>query len=540
MKAAIFALLLLSLAFAQSYDVAMVRANDSAITSMVYDNSSASYADNSIANPDAMLSICSQGGAPLLNQWVALAYADGLDGDYIPVQHAPVQVASVNASNCTIVPLEISSFLAWYPSIPYVFIAPAPGLAGATRWTLSTADWFVGAYGVSSSQVGSVVNVTVTGVADDQGHAIVPVVPYLVIGLVRPNSTTMDSAIASPGQTVSLTSDGGNYTIFVNGIGPAAPPPVPPVPSPSGPTPSLSLGYSRAPCPGESVTITSSSGDAEIRLMLTNPSEGEVGQQTAGSDGTATFSLSTNGTYEADASKAGYAPGTATFTFTTCAPPPPPANVTPPKTSPGPANQTFNCSSDANCLDNQKCVIPTGATVGSCMNLTGCGNAANHTFTPYQCGSDPVCPPCGYGQTCLDHICTSFDLRGPNSGFVGQNTNVQAVKDNSVCVACDIVITDPIGNKVSGKTNSTGDFSLQLVYTGIYDVSYLENGTVVRTLQIQALPSAATEQPPPRPATSIASVLGSLWPFALALVIIIAAVVYWRLRSGNRLKRKRF
>ncbi len=294
----------------------------------------------------------------------------------------------------------------------------------------------------------------------------------------------------------------------------------------------MSLSYSIAPCPANQVTITSSSGEgANIRLLLTSPYGGLVEQQTTGSDGTATFSLAANGTYEADASRSGYRPTSITFAFTTC--PAATANITPPITPVAPVNQTLNCTSDADCADNQLCNIPPGANMGNCQNITGCGKAANHVLVPYQCGSGSNCPQCGYGQMCMANICRSFDLTGPSSGFVGENTSVQAMKDNSVCMDCDIRITDPTGNVISGKTDSAGDFSLQLVYAGAYDVSYIENGTVVRTLQIEALPGAAPVQQPPHPSTTAGFNAGLvIWPLLLlVLVIIIAAIAYWMLRS---------
>jgi parallel beta-helix repeat protein len=344
--------------------------------------------------------------------------------------------------------------------------------------------------------------------------------------------------VASHAWNVTCTDIYGNtnssptYGFTVSAPAPQAPPP----PTPSGPSEqlsSLSLSSSIAPCPADAVTISASSGEgADIRLLLTSPYGGLVDEQATGSDGTATFSLSANGTYEADASSPGYRPASTTFTFTTC-PVAAPAVVVPTTAPVAPTNRIqSNCTSDLDCLDDQLCDIPPGAAMGSCRNITGCGMATNHTLIPYQCGA-PSCPPCGYGQICVANICRSYDLKGPASGFVGQNTSVQALKDNSVCVDCDIEITDPTGKTVNAKTDSAGDISLQLAYTGIYDVSYIENGTVVKSIEIQALPSAATEQPS-RPTISIGQALGSLWPFVLALVMIVAAMIYWRLRSGQK------
>jgi hypothetical protein len=215
---------LLPLSYAQSYQVSLVRANDSNVSSLVYDDDSTSYKDNSMENPDMLFRICAPVD-PLLGKYAALAYADGQDGDYLIVTHAAVLIDAVDIANCAEVPLEIHSFRAWYPSIPYVFISDTPNLAGASRTKLSRLrGWFIGNYTTTLVQVGNEVNVTVTGATEDGGASIVPDVDYLVIGLVRPDYTTMDTIISSPNNLVTLNSDGGNYSLFINGIGPDLPP----------------------------------------------------------------------------------------------------------------------------------------------------------------------------------------------------------------------------------------------------------------------------------------------------------------------------
>ena len=220
-----FLLALAIIAHAQFYDVSIVRANDSNVSSLVYDINSTSYKDSSLANPAMMLRICTASSSDLLHKYVALAYADGFDGKYIVLEDAPIQVQNVTPSGCALVPAEISSFKAWYPSIPYVFIANNPSLSGASRWKLSRLrGWMEGDYGVNLSLAGNSVNVTVVNDTDENGTDIVPDVDYLVVGLMRPDFTTMDTAISAPNQTDTLNSDGGAYHVLVNGIGPAFPP----------------------------------------------------------------------------------------------------------------------------------------------------------------------------------------------------------------------------------------------------------------------------------------------------------------------------
>lgn len=218
---------LVPLSYAQYYDVSIVRANDSTVSSLAYDDNSTSYKDSSIENPDMLLRICSMEGAPLLGMYYALAYADGFDGDFLIVEHAPKRITAVQPNLCAYAPLEIDSFKAWYPSIPYVFLSPTPDMNGAERWKLSRLrGWFIGNYTVNRTQAGSQVNITVVDSIEDTGASIVTDVDYLVIGLVREDFTTMDTAVSSPNDTVQLTADTPTavYQIFINGIGPDIPP----------------------------------------------------------------------------------------------------------------------------------------------------------------------------------------------------------------------------------------------------------------------------------------------------------------------------
>jgi len=222
-----FLLILLSLSFAQYYQVSIVRANDTQRMNLTYDINSTSYKDNSITNPDALLRICGTSSSDLLNKYVILAYADGTNtaGQYIQITHYAVQITEVPPNLCVNVPLEISSFKAWYPSIPFVLIGDNPtDFSSATRWKLSRhRGWLMGNYSVNESRVGDDVNVTVLNATDYNGNLIIPTVTFLVVGLVKEDGlTTTSTAIVKPGENAQLSLNGytGNYSILVNGIGP--------------------------------------------------------------------------------------------------------------------------------------------------------------------------------------------------------------------------------------------------------------------------------------------------------------------------------
>lgn len=229
MKRILILLLLFCLHFAQYYQVYLVLENGS-VQSLVYDNPSFSYADNSMENQNTYIRICALDAADLQNKWVALVYADGTNGEYIEIDNGPVRITSVPPSLCVNLDVDISSFKAWYPSIPFVVIADNKALTSSpTRWKLSTArGWLVGNYTMNATRIGNTVYVNVTGALDDSfASYIVPVVDYLVVGTVQDDGlTTTDTEIVRFNQTavLSLGAYTGNYTILINGIGGVFPP----------------------------------------------------------------------------------------------------------------------------------------------------------------------------------------------------------------------------------------------------------------------------------------------------------------------------
>ena len=199
--------------------------------------------------------------------------------------------------------------------------------------------------------------------------------------------------------------------------------------------------------------------------------------------------------------------------------------------------KTFECYSDKDCAGNQQCLIQLGDKGGKCQNLTGCGLIQNHTITPYQCGSAPGCPACGYGQTCTDNACLTIGLKSPSTGFVGDKAPVQATQGNASCANCDLQITDPMGKVLTGMTDSAGNFSLPLLTIGEYKVAYIQNGTVIKVVEINALPKA----PPPsgeNPPTAAGGGAAGTAVFAVIglLVLIIAGLVLMRRGKGGKAK----
>jgi hypothetical protein len=242
---------------------------------------------------------------------------------------------------------------------------------------------------------------------------------------------------------------------------------------------------------------------------------------------------------EIRASRSGYSTATETISLIDCEscevkPPEPPENVTCDcgEVVNGKC-KAFDCCSDAACRGNERCEIPTGKSGGQCRPITGeCGEAVNHTFVPfaYECGSESGCPSCPQGERCQAHACISNDLTGPQTGFVGQNSTVQAMEDGAPCALCDVVVTDPLGRNLSGKTGPDGSFTLPLALKGAYTIALLRDGVVVKALMINALPRTEPIEPPKPPIVLTEDGSWLLWALIL-LALIMFGLVYWRRRK---------
>jgi parallel beta-helix repeat protein len=346
-----------------------------------------------------------------------------------------------------------------------------------------------------------------------------------------------------------------------------------------GSTPSLQVSLDKS-CDGNTITVTSGSGPiAGVSVSVDGSSIG-----TTGDDGTIEYKAC-GSTVQVHASKNGYMPGDQSFDIISC------EQCTKPecasdsdcpdtkvcseqkcvavecscgsvsqhqcreyaccansdcsenqicmdhscKVKPGECKAPNCCTADSMCADNQNCMGVTGApgtqnSPGKCNDITGqCGTVKGHEFVPYgyECGTEPGCPACPQGSTCADHKCISNDLKGPQTGFIGDSAKVQATEGDGVCKDCDIQGTDPTGKPFTGKTGPDGSFELPLTLQGIYKVSLLKGGVVVKTIQINSLPKAPAEEPAKPTATGgleIFSLIGLL----VLLLVVILGVVYWR------------
>jgi hypothetical protein len=191
----------------------------------------------------------------------------------------------------------------------------------------------------------------------------------------------------------------------------------------------------------------------------------------------------------------------------------------------------FECMNDTGCADDEYCKVAQGDAGGKCEKVIGCGEVKNHVLLPYQCGTAQGCPSCGVGQVCVNNTCKTYGLKGPDNGFVGDNARVHVSEDNLPCRSCDLRITDPVGKVLSGKTDSSGNFTMPLQIIGNYTVSYTKNGTVIRTIRINSLPRAEPTEQGPKSIFAEENA-GVLWALILAAILVLA-VLYWRRRTKD-------
>ncbi|MBU1758366.1 carboxypeptidase-like regulatory domain-containing protein [Patescibacteria group bacterium] len=192
------------------------------------------------------------------------------------------------------------------------------------------------------------------------------------------------------------------------------------------------------------------------------------------------------------------------------------------------------CTSDGDCEPTEYCDIPVGAASGLCMPVTGCGEVVDHVLVPYECGDDPNCQECPEGFICVNYECVESSMEGPDNGFVGDDAEFTGKKGDEVCANCDVEVTDPTGQKWTGKTDENGGFVLPLTMEGPYTIVLLENGKELAATVINAIPkSTPTDEGKP----TVAEDEGGGLALILILLLLLGIIVVLYLRRGQKGKK---
>jgi len=166
------------------------------------------------------------------------------------------------------------------------------------------------------------------------------------------------------------------------------------------------------------------------------------------------------------------------------------------------------------------------------VKVQGCGEVANHTLIPWECGNNESCPICPEGTTCINHTCVFGDLTGPESLFIGENADVEATEGGEPCRNCEIIVITPTSKTITGRTDENGKLDFPLEEEGAYQVALLRNGTVIKSIMVNALPkpSPVDEAKPTTEATDAG-------PIFLIILVIVAIIVIIYLRRGKKRKK---
>jgi|GEM_PF-5291886 len=116
----IFILFLLGIAGATFTSGRLVY-NNGTTAVLSYDTDTASYKDTSAANPNVYAEICANDSNDLLGNFTALFYRSGSES--VVISPLAAEITSVNASNCSIVDVDISLYKGYYPGIVSIGVA---------------------------------------------------------------------------------------------------------------------------------------------------------------------------------------------------------------------------------------------------------------------------------------------------------------------------------------------------------------------------------------------------------------------------------
>ena len=181
------------------------------------------------------------------------------------------------------------------------------------------------------------------------------------------------------------------------------------------------------------------------------------------------------------------------------------------------------CSSDGDCASDQRC------SSGKCVQVSGCGIVQDHRLVPYECGSGPDCPSCPQGEACQANRCVAYSLECPASGVVGSQVSCLLKADGEPCASCAGRITDPDGQSRAFTADASGNIAFTLDKAGSFGVYLLQNGSVMKSISVKALPSGAGGEGEKPAATGPDA--GTLLGLLLLVLLVVGAVLYWRSRK---------
>ena len=196
--------------------VELVDASSSSIN-LNYDSQTESYADSSVANPNAFVKICADNSADLLNKFVGLCYKVGNEKLFLHV--LPAQITNLDSNNCTTLDVDLSFLSARYPGNLTLVLSQTSDLSNPNFEVFSIPAYLNGSFILLYTKGSGKISATLLEARDQSGSKINYVGNYILLGLLNSAQNVEDVKRLSPGQSTDLSWSGDpNFSFSINGL----------------------------------------------------------------------------------------------------------------------------------------------------------------------------------------------------------------------------------------------------------------------------------------------------------------------------------
>lgn len=220
--AVLFCMAFAIMGIATAYNVSFVNLAGN-YTTLNYDSPSQSYIDSN-TNPNVLVRAC---GLDTNGKYAALAYPGG-NATLVISQQASVLGNAIiipsTATDCTDIDLDVSSFLAAYPGLPYLVISNDTFVSADDEFYLVGSGSLTGFYSATGSADSQNLTIEIAQVGTtagcSQGNAITSQ-KSLIVACAHGAGNETSCALASPNGTISIPLNGMAYSYFtLNGMQP--------------------------------------------------------------------------------------------------------------------------------------------------------------------------------------------------------------------------------------------------------------------------------------------------------------------------------
>ncbi len=423
--ACVFLLSVSSLSFATP-TVSMVDENNNSLN-LTYDVDLESYSDLGSYNKNAFVKVCGASAG----QYAGMVYYSA--GGFKTISFSIggplgqlVPISSLDGNGCAVVDVDLASYTAYYPGVPYVVVSEDNEASSDDEFVQLPVDFssgrLTGDYAYTNRTNGTHIFVNVTIAYTGDGSIISADQDYIVVGLVKGDGLGISYNITSIGDEVALPTGGyaGNITVQINGLPPIAlwtAPSQPPIDQ----QPQLLVSV-EGDCLYQPTNITVLYSDtllpASRAFVTVTIGLNQIVSRQADSNGRVVFVPETEGVYEIRASATGYQGAFTQAGILLC-------------------SQLCTRDSDCGtgiCLPNGECA--ECVTNGQCASGLCVNNACEDCIANEDCTSN-LCVS-GNCESCTSNAqCTSGLCRNGRCGACDSNDQcATGLCENGACVVC--------------------------------------------------------------------------------------------------------